>query len=95
MRRQVWRNIRRTKRFYTTTFRFSQSALVFSLVINVVLGVVIWHTYLYQPKRHFYITNGMVPPTEVIPLDARNMSAVPLLGNDPDAVVDEKILNVE
>lgn len=94
MRRQVWRNIRRTKSFYTTTFRFAGSALVFSLIINVVLGVVIWQTYLYQPKRHFYITNGMVPPTEVIPLDARNMSSVPLLGNDPDAVADEKILNL-
>lgn len=95
MQRQVWRKIRRSKNFYTTTFRFSLIALIISLMFNVVLGVVIWHTYLYQPKRHFYITNGMVPPSEVTPLDNPNTSSVPLLRNDPDAVADEKILNVD
>lgn len=95
MRRELWRVIRRSKNFYTTTFRFSGNVLVFSLIINVVLGLVICQTYFYKPKRHFYITNGMVPPTELSSRDTPNESSVPLLANDPDSPDDEKILNVE
>ncbi len=95
MQRELWRVIKSSKNFYTMTFHFAGNALAFSLIINVVLGLAVWKTYLYEPKRHFYITNGMVPPTEVIPLDAPNEGPVPLLANDPDARDDEKILNVE
>ena len=95
MRRELWRVIRRSKNFYTTTFRFAGNALVFSLIINVVLGLVICQTYFYKPKRHFYITNGVVPPTELSPRDTANESSVPLLANDPDATVDEKTLDLE
>ena len=95
MRRELWRVIKRSKNFYTMTFRFAGNALVFSLIINVVLGLVICQTYFFKPKRHFYITNGEVPPTEVNSRDTPNESSVPLLANDPDAPDDAKILNVE
>lgn len=95
MRRELWRTIRRSKNFYTATFRFSKNILVFSLLINVVLGLAICHTYFYKPKRHFYITNGVVLPTEVKARDTANESSVPLLANDPDEPDDERILNIE
>jgi len=92
MRRAVWRVIRNSKRFYVATFRFAGRALIFSLVINVALGLGIWQAYFNTPERHFYVTNGIVPPTEVIPVDVPNESSVPLLANDPD-VTDGKILD--
>jgi len=95
MRRELWRVIKSSKNFYTMTFRFAGNALVFSLIINVVLGLVICQAYLYKPKRHFYITNGVVPPTELSSRDTPNESSVPLLANDPDAPDDEKKLNLE
>ncbi|MDF1684133.1 MAG: phosphoesterase [Legionellaceae bacterium] len=95
MRRELWRVIRRSKSFYATTFRLSGSLLVFSLFINVVLGLAVWQTYLTKPKRHFYITNGVVPPTELFSMDAPNEGSSPLLANDPDAADDENILNLK
>jgi len=95
MRRELWRVIRRSKSFYATTYRLSGSVLAFSLFVNVVLGLMIWQTYLNKPKRHFYLTNGVVPPTELFSLDSANESSTPLLAKDPDAADDEHILNLK
>ena len=95
MRRDVWRVIRGSKNFHVTTFRLARTAIVFSLIINLVLGLAICQAYFYKPERHFYVTNGVVPPTELTSRDTPNESSVPLLANDPDAINDEKILNLE
>jgi len=92
MRRELWRVVKRSKRFYVRTYRFAGSALIFSLMMNVMLGLAIYQTYFYKPERHFYVTNGIVPPTELMAMDAANESSVPLLANDPDVNDDKKIL---
>jgi len=95
MRRELWRVIRRSKSFYATTYRLSGRVLAFSLFVNVALGLMIWQTYLNTPKRHYYLTNGVVPPTELFAMDTANEGSTPLLANDPDAADDEHILNLK
>jgi intracellular multiplication protein IcmM len=92
MRRETWRLIRASKRFYVGTFRFSGSMLVFSLCVNLVLGWAIFYAYAHMPERHYYATNGVVPPTELIAMSAANETSVPLLAADQNVNDDEKLI---
>lgn len=95
MRREQWRVMRGSKQFYVRTFRLAENTLVFSLLMNVLLGCAIYHVHFNKPERHFYVTNGVVPPTELSSMDTPNEGAEPLLANDPDAKDDEKTWNLE
>jgi intracellular multiplication protein IcmM len=90
MRREVWRLLIQSKRFYVGTFRFAENALVFSLIISVLLGVGLIYVYLHIPERHYYATNGAVPPTELTAMDSANKTSVPLLAEDLTVDDDEK-----
>jgi intracellular multiplication protein IcmM len=90
MRRELWRSIRNSKHFYIKGFRFAGKALFFSLILNLCLGAAIYQVYFQTPKRHFYVTNGVTSPTELIAMDSANESSVPLLASDPDMNPDEK-----
>ncbi|MDF1645977.1 MAG: type IVB secretion system protein IcmM/DotJ [Legionellaceae bacterium] len=92
MRREVWRLMINSKRFYVGTFRFAETALVFSLLISVLLGLGLFYVYVHIPERHYYATNGEVPPTELTAMDAPNETAIPLLAADPDIDDDEKLI---
>ncbi len=92
MRRETWRLMRASKGFYVRTFRFSGSMLVFSLVVNLVLGVGVFYAYTHMPERHFYATNGVVPPTELTAMSEPNETSTPLLPADQDVDNDEKLI---
>ena len=83
MRRELWRLTISSKRFYVGTFRFAGGALLFSLMLSVLLGVGIFYAYLHMPDRHYYATNGAVPPSELTSMDAPDETSVPLLPPDP------------
>ena len=92
MRREIWRLIIHSKQFYVGTFRFVEYMLVFSLAISVLLGVGLFYAYRHIPERHYYATNGEVPPTELTALNAPNETSVPLLPNDPTVDSDVKLI---
>ncbi len=92
MRRELWRLMIRSKRFYVGTFRFAESALVFSLLVNVLLCVGLVYAYKHVPDRHYYATNGEVPPSELTAMDAPNETSVPLLAADPAIDDDAKLI---
>ncbi len=92
MRREVWRLLIRSKRFYVGTFRFAENMLVLSLLMNVLLGVGLFYVYLHMPARQFFATNGVVPPTELTAMDEPNETSVPLLAADPDINDDVKLI---
>jgi intracellular multiplication protein IcmM len=90
MRREVWRLLIQSKRFYVGTFRFIESMLVLSLLISVLLTAGVLYIYLDIPERHYYATNGMVPPSDLTAMDAPNETSVALLASDPITDDDEK-----
>jgi hypothetical protein len=92
MRREVWRLLIQSKRFYVGTFRFIESALVFSLVISVLLSFGLIYVYLHIPERHYYATNGEAPPIELTAMDEANKTSVPLLADDPTVDDAEKLM---
>ena len=90
MRREVWRLLIQSKRFYVNTFRFAESALVFSLMLSVLLSIGLIAVYFHMAERHYYATNGAVPPSELTAVDAPNLTSSPLLADDPTTDDDEK-----
>ncbi|MDX2346422.1 MAG: type IVB secretion system protein IcmM/DotJ [Legionella sp.] len=92
MRREVWRLITKSKRFYVGTFRFAENALVFSLAISVLLGLVLLYAYFHIPERDYYVTNGEVPPTKLTAMDLPNESSEALLAADPAISDKEKLI---
>lgn len=90
MRREVWRLLIQSKRFYVGTFRFIESMLVLSLLISVLLTAGVFYIYLDIPERHYYATNGVVPPSDLTAMDAPNETSVALLASDPTTDDDEK-----
>ena len=83
MSREAWRVIRQSKRFYVRTYRLMSSMLLFSSILNVVLGGCIYVIYFNQPPRKHYATNGATHPIELTAMSKRNNSPDPLLANDP------------
>ena len=92
MRRELWRLMISSKRFYVGTFRFAESALLFSLICSVLLGIGIFYAYLHIPERHYYATNGEVPPSELTAMDEPNETSTPLLADDPVIDDDAKLI---
>jgi intracellular multiplication protein IcmM len=92
MRREVWRLMIQSKRFYVSSFRFAENVLVFSLVISVLLGIGLFYADIHIPERHYYATNGSVPPTELTAMSVPNETSVPLLPDDPTVDNDTKLI---
>ena len=92
MRSELWRLMITSKRFYVGTFRFAGSALLLSLMLSVLLGAGIFYAYLHIPDRHYYATNGVVPPSELTSMDAPNDTSIPLLASDPTGDDEEKLI---
>lgn len=92
MRREFWRLMISSKQFYVRTFRFAGSALVFFLLLNVLLAAGLFYAYMHVPDRHYYATNGEVPPGELTAMDEPNYTSVPLLAADPTIDDDAKLI---
>ncbi len=83
MSKEIWDHIKRVKRFYVSTYRRVANAIFFSVVLNIVLGLMVHHFYFNQPDRDFYSTNGITAPYRLTSMDEPNMQSVPLLSAQP------------
>lgn len=92
MRRETWRLMIQAKGFYVGTYRFLGTALACSVVCSVLLSLAIFYVYLHMPERHYYATNGEVPPSELTAMEQPNDTAVPLLADDPAADDEERLI---
>lgn len=82
MSRKVWNLIKHSKRFYVRAYRKTGTVLLASVIINVFLGLAIFHVYINLPEHDFYSTYGETPPVQLIAMSEPNYSSVPLLSGD-------------
>ena len=82
MSRAIWQRIRNSKRFYVRTYRKAGSILLFSVIINVMLGICVAYVYLNIPERDYYATYGEIPPIKLFAMNSPNLSSTPLLPDD-------------
>lgn len=83
MGREIWNAIKQSKTFYIRTYRACLTVTAFSLLLNLIIGLVIYYLYFNEPERDFYATSGITSPVKLTPLNEPNYSSKPLLANDP------------
>lgn len=83
MSRETWNTIIHSKTFYVRTYRTGGTALIISLLINLLCGLGIYYIYFHEPIRDYYATSGVTPPVKLSPLNEPNYSSIPLLEPDP------------
>lgn len=79
---KTWNLIKRSKQFYIRTYRATETAIVFSVLINVFLGAGIFYTYSIRAEPDYYATFGETPPVPLVVMDQPNTSSQPLLADD-------------
>lgn len=82
MSRGTWAKIRQSNRFYIDTYRRGATALLVSVLLNVFLGLALYHFYFNQPEPDFYATDGVTPPVPLTAMNQPNNSSDALLTND-------------
>ncbi len=92
MSRETWELIKSSKNFYVNSYRRGLIALIISLIVNCVFGVLIGYVHLTEPERDFYATSGIAPPIQLQPLLAPNYSSNALLPPDPPAESEDKLI---
>lgn len=92
MSRETWEVIKSSKNFYVNSYRRGLIALIISLLINCILGLLIAYIHLTEPERDFYATSGVTPPIQLTPLPTPNYSPSALLPPDPPAENEEEKL---
>lgn len=92
MNRETWNIIKNSKNFNVRVYRRGVTVLIGSLVLNFVLGILIFYQHLKLPERDYYATSGVTPPILLKPMLTRNYKPVALL--DPDPPIDnvEKVI---
>ncbi|AWN75381.1 TPA: type IVB secretion system protein IcmM/DotJ [Legionella anisa] len=89
MSREAWEVIKSNKNFYVNSYRRGIIALIISLLINCIFGLLIAYIHLTEPERDYYATSGIAPPIQLQPLLAPNYSSNALLPPDPPAEAEE------
>ncbi len=89
---ETWEIIKNNKAFDVSIYRRGLVALVFSLLLNSVLGLLLFYSYLAQPERAYYATNGVTPPVKLTALFARNLSPNALLAPDPPTEQEVRVI---
>jgi len=89
MGRQTWDITKQSKDFNVLIFRRGTIALILSLILSCVLALFCFYTYIGQPERDYYATNGATPPIQLKGLLAPNASSQAML--PPDPVTDDRV----
>jgi len=92
MSRETWALIKLNKNFNVHVYRGGLTALIISLCLSAIFGLLLFYIYISQPERDYYATNGMTPPIMLKPLLAPNFSSRALLEPDPLVVPEEKVI---
>ncbi len=90
MSRERWGLIKQYKLFYINTYHRLASVLVVIFSLNLILVIAIIHVYFNQPERHYYSTDGIKPPEELLAMEEPNRTSNALLPDDP---VSEEVVN--
>ena len=83
MSRENWLLIKRNKNFNVNIYRSGLVALILSLLMSTIIGLLIFYVYLHLPERDYYATSGVTPPIKLKSMPTPNESSVPLLEPDP------------
>lgn len=92
MARATWRTTIASRYFYVKTYKRSLFALIFSIMLNLILGLLIVYVYWNRTAPTYYVSNGMTAPMILKALNAPNDSSSPLLGSEPIPAVGTKPL---
>ncbi|MGL5741190.1 MAG: type IVB secretion system protein IcmM/DotJ [Legionella sp.] len=90
MNRDTWDLIKNSKNFYVNVYRRGLVALIISLLLSCIIGVLMFYVYLTEPERDFYATSGIAPPIKLRPLATPNFSSNALLPPDPPMEEEDK-----
>lgn len=80
---ETWEIIKNNKSFNVSIYRRGLVTLIFSLLLNGILGLLLFYSYLAQPEHAYYATNGVTPPEKLTAIFAPNLSPKALLAPDP------------
>jgi hypothetical protein len=83
MSQVYWDNIRSNIYFYIKTYRRLCNILIFLLGFSFVLTLINIYFYMARPSRHYFATNGVSAPLELVQMDRPNDTAYALLPPDP------------
>lgn len=92
MNRDTWALIKKSKNFNVNIYRRGLVALIISMILGCILGLIVFYTYLKEPERDYYATNGAMPPIMLQALPAPNYSSNALLPPDPPTEAEDKLI---
>ena len=92
MSHDSWDLIKNNTSFNVNVFRRGLVALIFTLILNTVLGVLMFYAYISEPNRDYYATSGIVPPVQLTALSAPNMTSQALLEPDPPTENEDRVI---
>ena len=92
MTQSTWNLIKRSKGFYVNTYRKTGYFLLFSVVVNLIFVFSIYYVYFNRSLNDFYATSGVISPIKLTSLDSPNNTSTPLLANDPENEVENKVI---
>ena len=83
MSRETWALIKNKKNFNVHVYRRGLFLIIISLLLNVIIGLLMFYLYVNQPERDYYATYGITPPIKLTSMSAPNASSNALLPPDP------------
>lgn len=92
MSRNTWNLIKEHRNFHVNVYRRSVLALICSLGLSVVLGMLLFYMYIREPEPDYYATSGITPPVRLQSLSAPNESSQALLPPDPSSESGIKVI---
>lgn len=92
MNRESWDLIKNSKIFNVSVYRRGLTAVIISLTLSCILGILLFYIYISEPERDYYATNGVTPPVKLTSMGTPNMSSRALLDPDPPTDLAEKLI---
>lgn len=83
MSRETWALIKCKKNFNVHVYRRGLFLIIISLLLNVIIGLLMFYIYVNEPERDYYATSGITPPIKLKSMSAPNASPNALLPPDP------------
>lgn len=92
MNGESWNLIKNSKSFDVNIYRRGLLALIISLGLSGIFGVLLFYIYLSQPERDYYATNGVTPPVKLTAMATANFSSKALLDPDPPTDLEDRLI---
>jgi intracellular multiplication protein IcmM len=92
MNGESWSLIKNSKSFDVNIYRRGLLALIISLGLSCIFGILLFYIYLSQPERDYYATNGVTPPVKLTAMATANFSPQALLDPDPPTELEDRLI---